>query len=366
MNNPMAFVFLSTVISGGALIACGDSASDSENNESAGGSTASSQGGANGDTSSNQGDSSETVEPSGGTTGDQDGPGPRRVVGYLPTYRSLSPAGIDFDTLTHLCLAFANPTGNGSESDFEESARSQIGPLVEAAHAKGVKVLASIAGGSQKSGDLVGAQLTPDKVDAYVASLVQLLTRYDLDGIDNDIEGDAVNQNYETFVIKLRAALPGDTLLTAAVATKNGDPVSDAALAEYDFLNIMAYDHCSWTDEACDQASIEGVREDLEYWTVTRGYPRRKAVLGVPFYGWCWGCSDKQSAITYGQVLSSYPQAKTEDWIVNGNVTISLNSAATIAKKAQLGHEYGGLMIWELGQDASGDDSLMKVVADAQ
>lgn len=293
-------------------------------------------------------------------------PGPWRAVGYLPTYRSLAPERVNFDALTHLCIAFANPTGEGSESDFEEAARDKIAPLVEAAHAANVMVLASIAGGTAESGELVAAQTEPSRVDAYVSGLVDLVERYELDGIDNDIEGEAVNEDYEPFVKKLRAALPADKLLTAAIATKNGPPVTDGALETYDFVNIMAYDHCSWTDEACDQASLQGVLQDLDYWTKERGVPRAKAVVGVPFYGWCWGCAEKQSALTYAQILRQYPEAKTQDWIEDGEKTISLNSAETISAKAELAREYGGIMIWELGQDASGEDSLLNLLESAR
>lgn len=291
---------------------------------------------------------------------------PLRVVGYLPTYRNLSPDRYDLGALTHLCIAFANPTGEGSESDFPADVREQVGELVQAAHTAGAKVLASIAGGTQEQGDLVASQLGADKVDAYIDGLLSLIERYGLDGIDVDIEGKAITDTYEPFVKKLAAALPADKLLTAAVATKNGDPVTAGALATYDFVNIMAYDHCSWTDEPCDQASMEGTLEDLEYWTVKRGVPRHKAVLGVPFYGWCWGCEERQTALTYGYIVGQYPDAKTEDWLEIGDRVISLNSAATIAEKAKLAQEYGGVMIWELAQDSYGDNSLLKVIAEAQ
>lgn len=212
----------------------------------------------------------------------------------------------------------------------------------------------------------MAAQIVPDKVDAYIEGLLDLMERYDLDGIDVDIEGDAVNEDYEPFVLKLAEALPESKVLTAAVATKNGEPISKAALDAYDFINLMAYDHCSWSDEPCDQASMEGTLADLEYWTVTRGYPKRKLVLGVPFYGWCWGCTEMQSALTYPQIIRDYPEGRTEDWIESGDVTISLNSPPTIREKARLAHDYGGIMIWELGQDASGADSLIAVIAAEQ
>ncbi len=109
------------------------------------------------------GSSTEPGDAQSGTGGGEAVAPPRRVVGYIPTYRSLSPDNFDFSVLTHLCIAFANPTGNGSESDFEEAAREKIAPLVSAAHERGVKVLASIAGGTKASGEIVAAQIIPGK-----------------------------------------------------------------------------------------------------------------------------------------------------------------------------------------------------------
>ena len=43
---------------------------------------------------------------------------------------------------------------------------------------------------------------------------------------------------------------------------------------------------------------------------------------------------------------------------------IAYNGAATIAKKAELAKGYGGIMIWELTQDAKGEKSLLKVISD--
>ena len=320
-------------------------------------------------TSLNSGCGSSTKNDATSPGGDGDDaaqPGPYRVVGYLPTYRDLNPTRLNLSALSHLCIAFANPTGEGNESDFETTAQARILPLVDAAHEEGVQVLASIAGGTQEQGELVGAQIMPEHVDSYIQGLLNLIERYDLDGIDVDIEGAAITETYEPFVKKLRAALPAEKLLTAAVATKHGEPIPTGALAEYDFINLMAYDHCSWTDEPCDQASLEGARDDLDYWIGHKGVLRGKLVLGVPFYGWCWGCADSQTARTYAQILGQYPEAKNSDWIVDGDITISLNSETTILEKARLGREYGGIMIWELGQDAAGDDSLLSAIAEEQ
>lgn len=300
-----------------------------------------------------------------GSGGAPTAPPPRRVVGYLPTYRSLSPSNLDFETLTHLCIAFANPTADGA-SDFDEGVRASIQPLVDAAHQSGVRVLASIAGGTDLGGGAVAAEIVPERRDAYIASLLALLDRYQLDGIDVDIEGEHVTETYEPFVQALGTALPEGKLLTTAVATNNGAAFSAAALAEYDFINLMAYDACGWSTVPCEHSSLTRVDEELAYWVGERGVPQDKLVLGVPFYGWCWGCGTEQTALTYESILAEYPEAATTDLITDGERTISFNGPTTIAQKAELAQEYGGIMIWELGQDAAGEGSLFRVIAAAQ
>src|SRR5690606_23865196 len=123
--------------------------------------------------------------------------------------------------------------------------------------------------------------------------------RYDLDGIDVDIEGNHVNSTYEPFVLKLSAAMPTGKLLTAAVATWNGSDFSDAALTEYDFINLMSYDHCGSWSAACEHSTYDDAVSELNYWENTRGLGVGRVTLGVPFYGYCWGTSCPSSALTY-------------------------------------------------------------------
>lgn len=299
----------------------------------------------------------------GGTGGSTTGDGRLPVVGYLPTYRSLDPSALNLDALTHLDIAFAN-TMDGGGVDFQTDARASIPGLVSAAHAKNVKVLASIAGAA--GGSAVSGRITSANVDAYVSALLDMVNRYSLDGIDVDIEGEYVNSDYEPFVLKLDAALPAGKLLTAAVANWNGDDFSSAALAAYDYINVMSYDHCgTWTDP-CEHSTYADAQSDMAYWVNDRAVPAQKVILGVPFYGYSWGGPDGNVAITYAEALAAYPAAKTTDWISDGGTKISINSAATIGQKAALAKTYGGIMIWELGQDASGPDSLLQVIHDAQ
>ena len=79
-------------------------------------------------------------------------------------------------------------------------------------------------------------------------------------------------------------------------------------------------------------------------------------MLGVPFYGY----SASSGYTAYKDILAQNPNAYTADfmngWYYNGD--------ATIRTKTELGKQYGGMMIWELSQDASGDRSLLKIIKD--
>jgi GH18 family chitinase len=61
-------------------------------------------------------------------------------------------------------------------------------------------------------------------------------------------------------------------------------------------------------------------------------------------------------------LLSGDPAVQTQDELQGGGTITYLNSRATIQAKAELAKSYGGIMAWELSQDASGDDSLLRAI----
>ena len=66
------------------------------------------------------------------------------VVGYLPYYRFPLSDNIEYEKLTHLCIAFANPDAQGNL----DAGGEDIQPIVDAAHNADVIVLLSLAGGA--------------------------------------------------------------------------------------------------------------------------------------------------------------------------------------------------------------------------
>jgi len=96
-------------------------------------------------------------------------------------------------------------------------------------------VLFSIAGCS--SHPYYHNLLKEDKRAAFIQNLVSLVLRYNLDGIDVDIEGSDIDENYEIFAVELGQVLKSQKkLMTAAIALYYKNQFSDKALAQSHYL----------------------------------------------------------------------------------------------------------------------------------
>src|SRR5688572_16271409 len=69
----------------------------------------------------------------------------KKVIGYLPTWANFPNIvnTLELNKLTHLNIAFANPNSSGI---LTGPSNSSVTTVVNAAHAKGVKVFISIGG----------------------------------------------------------------------------------------------------------------------------------------------------------------------------------------------------------------------------
>src|SRR5260221_815942 len=120
---------------------------------------------------------------------------------------------VPFKKLTHVNLWFLNPDTLGN---FTQDL-SALAPIIKMAHRKKVKILFSIAGGSPHP--YYHALLKDDKRPAFIRNLVSEVIRTTADGIDVDLEGGDIDENYEKFVVELARALRSHAkLITVAVA----------------------------------------------------------------------------------------------------------------------------------------------------
>jgi uncharacterized protein (DUF885 family) len=282
-----------------------------------------------------------------------------KVVGYVTNHRHHA---IDYEKLTHLNLAFENPDieGKVSFSPFNDK-------YIRDAHSHGVKVLVSLAGGGAshdpKMQTLYFDLLKDAKRSAFVEKILSYTIAHNIDGVDVDLEGPAINSDYPKFIAALSTGLKKQgKLLTSALSHLNGaSKVPDSTMHLFDFINIMAYDETGpWRpDKGGQHSSFEFALQSLDYWT-KRGLPKGKAVLGVPFYGYGFG-KDFNQGIGFAQIIERFPDAENDDIVGD---KIYYNGLSTIARKTQLvvDQGFGGVMIWQLAQDASGNLSLLKTI----
>lgn len=288
-----------------------------------------------------------------------------RVVGYYSLKAAMSTdlKTVPFDQMTHVNLSFLNPDTLGN---FTQDL-SALAPFIQAAHDQGVKVLPSIAGGGKH--EYYHKLLRDDMRGKFVYDLVSITEKYNFDGIDVDIEGSDIDENYEVFVVELKKALKAKKkLMTSAIAVFYKNQLTDRALKQYDFVNLMSYDHTGpWTpSKPGPHSTYEHAVADLNYFTVDRKIPKKKIVLGVGFYGYGFGpeLTSKPSSMNYGQIVKSFPGSENSDQVTTPDGQIMYyNGIETMKKKVQLAKEKAsGIMIWQILGDAQGDQSLLKVI----
>lgn len=285
-----------------------------------------------------------------------------KIVGYFPSW-SGDPRTIQYRELTHICYAFATPMADGSYAAIPNERK--LMDLAARAHAAGVKVLLSVGGGGTGYASALAA-IAADSVltEQFVDRSVDLIGEYGLDGIDMDWEfpaaQDALSFSLLMHALSARLHEAGLELSIAVSATSfHGKNCLDSVIEDVDFLNIMAYDD-GYGVPGAPHSSYWYAQAAMDYWLVNRSVPKAKAILGVPFYG--RSLTDRHS-ISYSKVLVVDPWASSAD--VSGE--FGYNGFDTLrAKAVNLARlRGGGIMIWQLNQDADGSASLLNAIFDA-
>jgi GH18 family chitinase len=285
-----------------------------------------------------------------------------RIVGYLPSW-SGEPADIQYEALTHINYAFLTPTRQGG---YEAVARRQkLMELVALAHAYGVKVLASLGGSNDGNTDAFETIAADAGIaSVFVDSTLSLVDDFQLDGIDMDWEFPSMDaaDNYAALMHTLAERLhTAGKLLTAAVSAdaSHGSTIRDSVISDVDFLNIMAYDD-GYRQPGVHHSSYDFALAAMRYWRNDRDVPASKVVLGVPFYG--RSLKDRHSR-TFKSIFTGDSDAPGKD--ISGD--FGYNGFATLRDKTlRLARNLGGgIMIWQLAQDAPGTTSLLNSIFDA-
>ena len=289
-----------------------------------------------------------------------------KVIAYVPNWIDLNTFSetIDYAKITHINLAFENPVNESGDLSFNRKNEA----LIAKAHVHEIPILISIGGGAASGDKKLLARyfdlISESKRAAFAAKLAAYVSEHNFDGLDVDIEGPSINEDYGAFIEALAKELkPKGKLLTAALSKGyGGNKVPPSVFEHFDFINIMAYDGAGpWNRNAPGQhSSLQFAKDSVAYW-LGRGLPKAKAVLGVPFYGYGFGEAFRNRDYPYSTILSGYPGAEKADQVGN---TIWYNGIPTIKAKAQysLDEELAGIMIWSLDSDVKGEHSLLTAI----
>jgi chitinase len=340
----------------------------------------------------------------GGTTGagghadggaiDGGGASGRWSMGY---YASWAPdqypiSEIEWSGLTHIAMAFYLPNRDGSMTLAGGNAKLAT-DLIAAAHANGVKAVASIGGSDTQAG--FQQATASGSVATFASNLVALLT-LGYDGIDIDWE--PMDKTDEPAVIdianRIRKAKPG-ALLTIPIGEINANMPPDlsgfpAIAAAYDQLNIMSYGQAglwsgwkSWHSSALyhtDTATPEAIDSTVKLY-LAANVPAAKLGIGIGFYGLCYtspvtgpdqafDSTTKligDGTMSYANIMTSYYSAGARKWddlakvpylsftsahAPDGCTYISYDDEQSIAEKGAYvkAKGLGGVIQWELNE----------------
>lgn len=285
-----------------------------------------------------------------------------RVVGYLSSDNFGKITSISFCKLTHLNIAFANPDKNGNlifngDIDAVVKYAKSVNP--------NIKISISLAGGVISAEQASNWSFLIDQSQnrpLLIQNIIKFVNNHNLDGVDVDLEWDAVTTGYSDFVVELRKSLTQNKkLLTAALPNNTRFVnINTEALNAFDFINIMAYDSTGpWSPDKIEQhSSFDFAKQGINFWNKMQNVPTEKINLGVPFYGYNF-TSQIVTSSTFGEIIDSGIQFADQDEIGK----IYYNGRPTISKKVELAAESaGGIMIWELAQDSFTEYSLLDVI----
>ncbi|MDQ0201347.1 glycosyl hydrolase family 18 protein [Neobacillus ginsengisoli] len=307
------------------------------------------------------------------------------LIGYVQDYRD--PNVVDYSKLTHVIFSFAHPKVDGGILLNGDSALKNLRAVVIKAKKYNTKVMLAVGGwyniqGGESYKYFKTAISIPASRTKLSNELAGIADREKLDGIDIDFEYPRTTvdaQNLTAFTKQLSGMLhsKGKELSMAVYSKINAATGTEMAAVKYepsmfqlvDHVNIMAYDG-QW-DGKYDAANLSPypfAEKIVNYWShlfETHNLPKDKLVLGVPLYAQPENQAIKQAS--YGAIINQNPANAESDTVTMNGTIYHYNGEATMRKKTKLALDngFGGMMMWEAGQDAKGSNSITETIAAA-
>lgn len=278
---------------------------------------------------------------------------PRPILaGYLPSYRFATFNPAQAEPLTDLILFAAKPRPDGT-IDFSAIENAPWPALRQLQREKGLRLLVCIGGWDNSSAFPTVAADSRLRRE-FVKSAVEYCRTNQLQGVDLDWESPRDAQQWLDFAAlleELRVELSPEKMVTSLTVAPWKE-IPARAIAAADRVQLMSYDH------AGRHATLEQAERDVRS-ALDRGVPAAKIVLGVPLYG--RDVKARERTLSWKEIaLRHHPGTDVDE--VDG---VFYNGPRTVARKAELvrNRQLAGMMVWELGHDAPGEDSLVLTIA---
>lgn len=261
----------------------------------------------------------------------------------MPDYRDLEPTW--GNCLTDLIYFSVEPLPDG-ELDTSRLNQDTLQTLLDIKERYGIRIHISV-GGFRRSENFGPMVTNTQARENFVEKLVEFCSQHSLDGVDLDWEfpeTEAEIQRYIALIKELR-----ERGLIVSVALYPDEEVDLQLYIAADRIHIMSY------DRGARHATYEQAVEDLELFT-NSGIPRSKLILGIPFYGRL--VTSPYTSFAYSDIQEEHNPP--EDLDEAGG--IFFNGMETVKRKTchALEKGYGGVMLWELGQDSKDETSLLR------
>ncbi len=268
---------------------------------------------------------------------------------------------------------------------------------VQALQARGVRVLGTVTDDTTGDG-MLDILSDPERRRAHAATIVDVVERNGLDGIDLDYERaafagmssdqrQAFRSGFSAFVRLLADRLHAiGARLSITVTAKTSD-ASTSAYYIYDYaalgraadqLRIMAYDYHWSGSEPGAIAPLPWTEQVVRY--AVSVVPHRKVALGVPLYGYDWPLYGDRTATArlHTDILRIEEQYNgVRGWSAEdaapylryrtsaGERVIWFNNARAVRAKLELADRYGlhGLSFWAVGGEDPGVWRVVRAAA---
>ncbi len=332
------------------------------------------------------------------------------VIAYVGGFRGAVDANkIAANKITHINYAFVDIKDGKAVLDNEATDAENFKKLNTLKEQNpDLKILISV-GGWTWSKNFSDAVMTAEGKKTFAKSAVDIMKKYDLDGVDIDweypaMEGDKDHifrpedkQNYTLMFAALKAELDALTqetgkkyLLTAAVGGSQQfiDNTEMAKVQSYlDYVNVMTYDYQS-KEKAIHHTNLQpsdkyedgnSASKSIQAY-IQAGVPADKLVMGIAFYGrvyelkkgWNKGLGDpiakqvqskgyttiKDSLVNQNEYFRYWDDAANAPYLFNfyKGVLVTYDDEESVKAKCRyvMTNGLAGVMFWEYSSDPKG------------